>query len=101
MMVSPATLLTAVVGLLLTSALSALGMLHLLTNPVEGSSEHPSYDTYSATNPYNLMPGLAVPGTGLELDARASTSYHPHRGDPPYPTIVSGHVLDGRYGITQ
>ena len=57
MVVSPTTLLAAVGGLFLTTALSALGMLHLLTNPVEGSSEHPSYDTYSATNPYNLMLG--------------------------------------------
>ena len=101
MMVSPTTLLAAVVGLLLTSALSALGILHLLTNPAEGSSEHPSYDPYSTDNHFNLMPGPAAAGTGLEFDARASTSYNPRRGNPPYPTIVSGHVLDGRFGITQ
>lgn len=98
MMVSPTKLLAAVVGLLLTSA---LGLLHLLTNPVEGSSEHPSYETYSDTNHYNPMPGLATTGTGLELNARASTSYHPPRGNPPYHTMVSGHVPDGHFGITQ
>lgn len=96
MMVSPTTLLAAVVGLLLTSALSALGMPHLLTNPVEGSSEPLNYDTSPAT--FNLMSRQAVTGTGFEYDQHASTSYHPRTGDPPYPY---GHAPGACFGIIQ
>ena len=89
-------MLAAVGGLFLTTALSALGMLHLLTNPVEGSSEPLSYDTPSAINHSNLMPVSAVAGTGFGFDG--STSYHPRTGDPPY---LSSRAPGECFGITQ
>ncbi len=98
MVVSPTALLAAIVGLLLTSALSVLGTHHLLTNPVEASSGPPSYDTSSAANHFNLMPRLAVAGTGLALDRHATTSYHPRTGDPPY---LSSHAPGECFGSTQ
>jgi hypothetical protein len=100
MMVSSTTLLATVVGLLLTPAFSALGALHVPTNPVEGHSETASYDTSPATNHFNLMPGGDVAGTVPGFNAGASTSFHPRRVDPPYHAIVPSHVFDDRYGIT-
>ena len=100
-MVSHTTLLATVVGSLLTPAFNAPGMLHLLTNPAVGSSETASYDVYPTTDHFNLMPGGEVAGTVPGLDTGASTSYHPRRGDPPYPAIAPGHAFDEHCGTTE
>jgi len=94
-------LFATAVDLLLTLAFSALQPPHLLTNPAGGSSETASYDTFSTMKHFNFMPGSGVASVAPELDASSPASYHPRRGDPPYPATVPGHTFDDHFGITQ
>ena len=97
-MVNPTILLAAIVGLLLAPAFRPL---NLHTIPVGGSSEPAIYDIFPTMNHFGLMPGSEVAGMAPELDAGASTSFHPRGGDPSYPATLSEHTFDEYFGITQ
>jgi len=96
-MVNLTILLAAIVGLLLAPAFTPH---NLHTIPVGGASEPTVHNRFPSMDHFNLMPGGEVAGMASELDAGASTSFHP-RGDLLYPANFSGHTFDGYFGITQ